>query len=465
MAHFGGHGAAPDSLRLWHFTKTTQPLRASLLVVQSGRVMLEDSLGRRMAFSPADFSKEDQSYIKKRSEEIDRINAALYRPATQSTSESATTHLSQSTIIFGLFSLLFLILAFLDLFRKKYFTATIGAALFSLTFFVACGKSSSSTSSTSCAAAGSATVASMVKPFLGSGAVTTDSTYAYVSSNGIPNHAMMVGILSGGWQQQVPLPQPYNGANAWSIPLNPKAASNPISAATQLRTGAIALAANGIPIFNALDNIGRDANKIGELDNYGGHAGHADDYHYHVGPTTLQSTAGQTNPIAVALDGYFIYGTVEPDGGTLKTLDSFNGHSDCAGGYHYHATSTYPYINGGMHGEVSTSGTSPSNMITPQSSSISARDGNLGPIAALITAQTTTAVSQTSFSTNDFTTSGSGQITYTYNSSTYTVGYSWSGTNQWGSGKYLNITWTYSPSDPDTNDPQTNGTIARQNYH
>jgi len=47
-----------------------------------------------------------------------------------------------------------------------------------------------------------------------------DEHYFYVSSNGIPNHNMMVGIKS--WQQQVPLPQDYTGTNSWSIPLEPE---------------------------------------------------------------------------------------------------------------------------------------------------------------------------------------------------------------------------------------------------
>jgi phosphatidylethanolamine-binding protein (PEBP) family uncharacterized protein len=33
-------------------------------------------------------------------------------------------------------------------------------------------------------------------------------------------------------------------------------------------------------------------------------------------------------------------------------LDSFNGHSTAALSYHYHASTKYPYVNGGFHGEV-----------------------------------------------------------------------------------------------------------------
>lgn len=174
--------------------------------------------------------------------------------------------------------------------------------------------------------------------------------YYLVESSGIPDHQMMVGIKS--WQQQVPTIQPYSGTNAWSIPITPVIASNPISAKDHFLRGAIAIAVNGVPIFNALNNRGDDALLAGELDNWGGHCGRADDYHYHVAPTHLQSVVGLRSPIAYALDGFPIYGEKEVDGRRVVGLDSFNGHFDSKKNYHYHATKTYPYINGGFKGVV-----------------------------------------------------------------------------------------------------------------
>ncbi|MCX6016785.1 MAG: YHYH protein [Chloroflexales bacterium] len=178
-----------------------------------------------------------------------------------------------------------------------------------------------------------------------------DTTNLYIESNGMPTHPMMIGIKS--WQQQVPLPQNYRGADAFQIPLNPVLADVPISAKTALYRGAIAIAANGIPIFNALNNRGDDALLAGELDHWGGHCGKGDDYHYHVAPLHLEETVGLGNPIAYALDGFAIYGTTEPDGSTVAPLDEFNGHMGNDGVYHYHGTTTYPYINGGLRGIVS----------------------------------------------------------------------------------------------------------------
>ena len=180
--------------------------------------------------------------------------------------------------------------------------------------------------------------------------VRWDDTYLYVEAKGLPDHPLMTGIKS--WQQQVPIPQNYVGAAAWRIPLKPVPAKEPMSAKTHFMRGAIALAANGVPIFNALNNRGDDAKAFGELDNWGGHCGKADDYHYHDAPVFLEKELGKGKPIAVALDGYAIYGYAEPDGATPGKLDAFGGHETKALGYHYHAQKKYPYINGGFHGEV-----------------------------------------------------------------------------------------------------------------
>ncbi len=178
-----------------------------------------------------------------------------------------------------------------------------------------------------------------------------DERFFYVESNGMPAHRLMVGITA--WQQQVPLPQNYTGANAWRFPILPVVAAHPLSAKDHFFRGAIAVAANGVPIFNPIKNDGRtDTFLAGELDEYGGHAGRADDYHYHIAPLHLQSIVGLGKPIAYALDGYAIYGLMEPDGTPPRELDSFNGHTTSGLGYHYHATKAYPYLNGGFHGEV-----------------------------------------------------------------------------------------------------------------
>jgi hypothetical protein len=179
-----------------------------------------------------------------------------------------------------------------------------------------------------------------------------DTTYFRVESKGIPlTHEMMTGITK--WQQQVPIPQCYIGNNAWSIPLNPSLAPVPVPVSPQhFIRGAIAIAVNGVPIFNPYTNTGVDAFLDGQLDNYGGHSGRADDYHYHTAPLHLYGIVPSNLPVAFALDGYAVYGTLEPNGSPMAPLDTNNGHFGSNGVYHYHGVAAAPYMIGYMVGSV-----------------------------------------------------------------------------------------------------------------
>ncbi len=193
-------------------------------------------------------------------------------------------------------------------------------------------------------------IADAFKAFDKSVKLRWNKDFLFIESNGLPDHAMMVGIRS--WQQQVPLPQAYVGDNAWRVPLQPVPAKNPLTTKNRFLRGAIAIAVNGVPIFNPLNNRGDDAYLVGELDEFGGHCGRADDYHYHLAPVHLEKAVGAGQPIAYALDGYPILGYQDPKGPDYAPLDWMGGHKDAAGHYHYHATEKYPYLNGGFYGEV-----------------------------------------------------------------------------------------------------------------
>ncbi len=178
--------------------------------------------------------------------------------------------------------------------------------------------------------------------------VTWDDDFVYVESDGLPDHPMMVGIRT--WNQQVPLPHPYRGENAFRIPRKPKLLAEPLET---VLIGPIALAVNGIPIFDPTTQSGRhDAHENGELDEFGGHAGRADDYHYHVAPFHLAEVVGEDSPIAFGLDGFPIYGKREPDGSAMEPLDAAHGHRHGDGSYHYHGTDEKPYFMGAFAGEV-----------------------------------------------------------------------------------------------------------------
>ena len=73
-----------------------------------------------------------------------------------------------------------------------------------------------------------AEMATIFLPFAPRVSVASDEEYLLVESDGMPDHRMMVGITA--WQQQVPIPQPYVGDNAWQIPLRPVPIEDPLSA-------------------------------------------------------------------------------------------------------------------------------------------------------------------------------------------------------------------------------------------
>lgn len=196
-----------------------------------------------------------------------------------------------------------------------------------------------------------AAITASISPYASAVGVTCDGTYAYLSSNGMPAHQMMTGIVAT--NQQVPIPQDFTGSNAWKIPLNPVKGSGTTSYDTF--NGPIGIAVNGVPIFNP-DRPGNsgpvDTVAGGELDVCSGHAGRADDYHYHAAPTCImRDFDAARQPLGWAVDGYGIYGFTRADGST-PTRDACGGETDETGDYRYHVTRSYPYILGCFTGRV-----------------------------------------------------------------------------------------------------------------
>ena len=298
-------------MRTWTNVRTGEVVRGAFLAARDGKVAIERENGDVVAFELVDLSVTDRAEVEKRMAEVKAINDRLVAAAGQLHVAPVPGKPMQATPF--------------DAFA----------------------------------------------PFV---KTRWDERWLYIESDGLPHapvaHPMMVGITA--WQQQVPLPQAYTGANAWQVPLKPELADQPVSAKEQLFRGAIAIAANGIPIFNPIKNDGRtDTFLAGELDEFGGHCGRGDDYHYHVAPLALQKVLGKDQPVAYALDGFPLYGYFDPAAkagsekscplGSVERLDGYNGHFAPApagsapgtkGLYHYHASSAYPYINGGMRGKV-----------------------------------------------------------------------------------------------------------------
>ncbi len=130
------------------------------------------------------------------------------------------------------------------------------------------------------------------EPFQATVKTRSDEEFFYVESNGVPDHQMMVGITA--WQQQCLCHRSIREAMHGRFLEHRFPPKNPLSAKTNFFRGAIAIAVNGIPIFNPIKNDGRtDTFTAGELDNWGGHCGRGDDYHYHIAPVHLQKQTGR----------------------------------------------------------------------------------------------------------------------------------------------------------------------------
>jgi len=377
FAHPGGHYSTSDisTLHHWEAQKNNEKIVGNYMMSNKDFILIEGVEGKIWRLNVNELSANDKNFI---NAEITNINTKngislpLITDVNISTPWNFRYIFQLSLLALMALGFYFLsVLAYKNNFRKQWQLAfSILALSFSVLFFASCKKTTPSPAPVVPTGNGipkttTGFLDSAFTPYKPTISTTWDTTYFYVNSGGIPSHNMMIGITS--WQQQVPIPQAYSGTNHWSIPLQPVYATTPLSTRYNFMKGAVAIAVNGIPIFNALNNRGEDSYAIGELDNWGGHCGKADDYHYHAAPLHLSGTSGLM-PIAFALDGFAVYGAKEPDGTNMQSLDTCHGHIYNSGVYHYHGTNTYPYVVGSMKGKVTIDPTTPApeNQILPQ---------------------------------------------------------------------------------------------------
>ncbi len=409
LAHKDGHGTP---LKEWNLETETTSLKADFIKFENNTVWLMDINHNVQTYDITDFSAEDQDFIKARNELIQSLNSKQTSEVVVSTSQSQTSNVSYlkiTLIILGGLLLLFSIFQLVK--RKKMIHLTYGFLGIGMILFVSCDGHENTAAVFDVPQNDVAKMTSLFETFEGV-EVHTDEEYVYISSNGLPNHDMMTGITN--WQQQVPINQNYTGDNSWAIPIHPKMSAHPLSTKTNLLKGAIAVAANGIPIFNPLNNRGEDANAIGELDQWGGHCGRADDYHYHLPPLHLQDQVGQGNPIAYAVDGFPVYGE------TTDTLDQYLGKLNADGSYQYHTIKEYPYFIAAMRGEVKLDPKSkaPENQVHPQP-----RTHELRP--ALQPLKGAKIVGFKKLGDNSY------ELKYTLNSDEYIIKYYWDNANKY----------------------------------
>lgn len=402
LAHKGGHHHAETAQQ--QFTLNSgEAFTGHIITVKDGKAYIETDEGNIRTEWISNFSLHDVKELFAYQKKVEIINLRH--------EETGQKDAQKSTLIY-LMLLIAALLAGCYIIYKRYAykkVAVVGLVTCLSFMMWACGSDDTSDSISLSSIIPANNVSVLTALFEQFDGVTTssDDDYFYISSDGVPNHEMMTGITA--WNEQVPLSQGYTGSNSWAIPLQPKFSDTPLSTESNFFKGAIAIAVNGIPIFNPLNNRGEDTNTIGELDKWGGHSGRADDYHYHVPPTHLQSTVGSDAPIAYALDGFPVYGE------TTATLDEYLGVQNEDGSYQYHVIDSYPYFISSMRGEVTLdpSTTAPENQILPQAFTQPVRDDlSQQPQTVLITGFEKN-------DTNDY------SMTYTKSGDTYTINYSW----------------------------------------
>lgn len=401
--------------RIWETSSGT--VIGSFYLVKNDNVLIEEPSGNIRRLSIASLSPKDKDFIAQKQAWIEKINQlhkisakpneghSFNSAAATAAAKHPSTNRSEAMIItFVLLALAFLI-RFTPKLQPLRFAVPALATVILLT--------ASSFTLRSMKWMGLSTRISFLdsafsyyKPSI---STRSDNNYYYVESLGLPDHEMMIGITA--WQQQVPIPQCYVGTNAWSIPMNPTIAATPVPVnQNHFLRGAIALAVNGIPIFNPYTNTGVDAFLDGQLDQYGGHSGRADDYHYHIAPSVLYNKIPKTSPVAFALDGFAIYGNLEPDGSAQKSLDANHGHYGSDGIYHYHSSAAAPYMIGNMVGTVTEDATM---QIIPQAAAKGVRPALTPLKGATIT------------HCHPYPNGNGFKLTYTLNADKDTVDYSW----------------------------------------
>ncbi|HKN02284.1 MAG TPA: YHYH protein [Candidatus Binataceae bacterium] len=142
---------------------------------------------------------------------------------------------------------------------------------------------------------------------------------------------------------------------ALKLPMNPEIASTP----SCVPMGTIGVALNGVAIFNALDDGGRDAVAHEVQDLCNGHPQTQGQYHYHGPSPCLPDQTGKEALIGYALDGFGIYSMYDAQGHELTDADLDECHGRASevewnGArrviYHYVLTREYPYTVGCFRG-------------------------------------------------------------------------------------------------------------------
>lgn len=140
-----------------------------------------------------------------------------------------------------------------------------------------------------------------------------------------------------------------------ALPLAPTFAASP----SCVPMGMIGVALNGVAIFNALDDAGRDAVAHEVQDHCHGHPQKRGQYHYHGPSDCVPGAASNNTLVGYALDGFGIYSGYDEQGKEITNadLDACHGrvsrilwNGKMVDMYHYVFTREYPYSVGCFRG-------------------------------------------------------------------------------------------------------------------
>ena len=137
-----------------------------------------------------------------------------------------------------------------------------------------------------------------------------------------------------------------------------------------INLGPIVVIINGVTFYNEYEgsDMSLDDQTMNAFDEFNGHPApnqqggggnppYPGRYHYHVEPlylTEVEPNASYTRLLGYALDGFPVYGPLNPDGSTPE-LDDYNGEYSPTPEYpneiyHYHVTDDPPYLIGAFIG-------------------------------------------------------------------------------------------------------------------
>ena len=141
-------------------------------------------------------------------------------------------------------------------------------------------------------------------------------------------------------------------------------AQSPTRATTPgcLKQGPVGYAVNGVPFFNPLTHLYKNAVEGGtaeRFDTCDGHPAPNDAYHYHKLPENCVYSGTADQLLGVAMDGFPIYGPLASAEGrelTSQDLDECHGREE-RGQYRYRITRDFPYILGCYKGRLIGGGT------------------------------------------------------------------------------------------------------------